>query len=82
VIRARWIKGPGVRVPTPGTNRKRAFCGALDATTGAWLSADHDRKLAVHFVAFLQRIAAAYPEGPLYLAMDNVKMHDAKVVRA
>ncbi len=82
VIRALWMKGPRVRVPTPGTNRKRAFFGALDAAIGAWFSADHDRKLAVHFVAFLRRIAAAYPEGPLYLAMDNVTMHDAKVVRA
>jgi len=82
VIRAMWMKGPRVRVATPGTNRKRAFFGALDAVSGAWLSADHDRKLAVHFVAFLQRIAAAYPAGPLYLAMDNVTMHDAKVVRA
>jgi len=36
----------------------------------------------VHFVAFLPQIAAAYPSGPLYLAMDTVKMHDAKVVRA
>jgi len=82
VIRAMWMTGPRVRVPTPGTNRKRAFFGALDAATGAWFSADHDRKLAVHFVTFLQQIAAAYPTGPLYLALDNVKMHDAKVVRA
>ena len=82
VIRAMWMKGPRVRVPTPGTNRKRAFFGALDAATGAWFAVDHDRKLAVHFVTVLQRIAAAYPAGPLYLAMDNVKMHDAKVVHA
>lgn len=82
VIRAMWMKGPRVRVPTPGTNRKRAFFGALDAASGAWFAVDHDRKLAVHFVAFLQRIAAAYPSGPLYLALDNVTMHDAKVVRA
>ncbi len=82
VMRALWMKGPRVRVPTPGTNRKRAFFGALDAATGAWFAADHDRKLAVHFVAFLRRIAAAYPSGPLDLAMDNVKLHDAKVVRA
>jgi len=82
VIRAMWMKGPRVRVPTPGTNHKRAFFGALDAVTGTWFSVDHDRKLAVHFVAFLQRIAAAYSTGPLYLAMDNVRMHDAKVVRA
>jgi transposase len=82
VLRAMWMKGPRVRVPTPGTNARRAFFGALEAVRGQWFSVDHDRKLAVHFVAFLKQIAAAYPTGPLYLAMDNVKMHDAKVVRA
>jgi hypothetical protein len=81
VLRAMWMKGPRVRVPTPGTNARRAFFGALEAVRGQWFSVDHDRKLAVHFVAFLKQIAAAYPSGPLYLAMDNVKMHDAKVVR-
>jgi hypothetical protein len=30
-------------------------------------------KLAVHFVAFLTQVAVAYPTGPLYLVMDNVK---------
>lgn len=49
---------------------------------GERFAADHDRKLAVHFVASLRRIADAYPDGPPYLAMDNVTMHDAKVVRA
>lgn len=82
VIRAMWMKGARVRVPTPGTNARRAFCGALEAGSGQWFSTDQDRKLAVHFVAFLRQLAAAYPTGPLYLAMDNVKMHDAKVVRA
>lgn len=82
VIRALWMTGPRVRVPTPGTHQKRAFFGALDAATGTWFAVDHDRKVAVHVVAFLPRSAAAYPTGPLYLALDNVKMHDATVVRA
>lgn len=81
VLRAMWMKGPRVRVPTPGTNAKRAFFGALDAVSGHFHTADHARKLAVNFVAFLQQLAAAYPTGPLYLVMDNVQMHDAKVVR-
>lgn len=81
VLRACWQQGPRLRVPTPGTNAKRAFFGALDAASGAFHSADFDRKLAAHFVAFPQRLAAAYPAGPLVLAMDNVRMHDAKLVR-
>ncbi len=81
VLRTMWMKGPRVRVPTPGTNAKWAFFGALDAASGRFHTADHARKLAVHFVAFLRQLADAYPTGPLYLALDNVKMHDAKVVR-
>ena len=81
VLRACWQQGPRLRVPTPGTNAKRACFGALDPVTGAFHTADVDRKLAVHFVAFLEQLAAAYPAGPLVLVMDNVRMHDAKVVR-
>ena len=80
LIRAMWMKGPRVRILTPGTNWRRAFFGALDVVSGQWFCADHERKLAVHFVAFLQRLAAAYPTGPLYLALDNAPTHTAKVV--
>ncbi len=80
-LRACWQKGPRLRVPTPGTNAKRAFFGALDAASGVSHTADCDRKLAAHFVAFLRQLAAAYPTGPLILALDNVRMHDAKLVR-
>lgn len=81
LIRAMWMKGPRRRIPTPGTNRRRAFFGALDAVSGQWFSADHERKLAVHFVAFLQRLAAVYPTGTVYLALDNAPTHTAKVVQ-
>lgn len=80
LIRSMWMKGSRRRIPTPGTNRRRAFFGALDAISGQWFSADHERKLAVHFVAFLQCLVAAYPTGPLYLALDNAPTHTAKVV--
>ena len=82
VLRACWQQGPRLRVPTPGTNAKRAFFGALDAASGAYHVADHDRKRAVHFVAFLQRLADIYPDERLTLVLDNVQLHDAKVVRA
>lgn len=81
VLRAMWMKGPRVRVPTPGTNAKRAFFGALDAVSGCVHSTDHARKLALNFVVFLQQLADTYPTAPLYLVMDNVPMHAAKVVQ-
>lgn len=81
VIRAMWMKGPRLRIPTPGQNAKRAFFGAREAASGVWHWVDHDRKLAVYFVAFLDELAAYYPTGTLYLAMDNVATHQAKVVQ-
>jgi transposase len=81
VIRARWMKGPRLRVPTPGQNVKRAIFGALDARTGQVHHAVQTRKLAVHFVAFLEQLAQAYPTGEVVLVLDNVITHDAKVVR-
>jgi transposase len=80
VIRRMWMKGPRARVPTPGTDARHAFFGALDAASGAFHWADHERKLAIHFVAFLERLAAAYPTGALYLVLDGAPAHTAKVV--
>jgi len=34
LMRAMWMNGPRRRVPTPGTNRRRAFFGALDTVSG------------------------------------------------
>ena len=81
LIRAMWMKGRRLRVPTPGQNQKHAFFGALDALTGQWFWADHPRKLAVHFVPFLDQIAAAYPTGRVYIALDGAPAHTAKVVQ-
>lgn len=81
VIRAMWMKGDRVRVPTPGQNARHAFFGALDARSGHFHWADQDRKLAVHFVAFLDQVVALYPVGPLYLVLDSAPTHMAKVVK-
>ncbi len=81
VVRAMWMKGPRVRVPTPGQNAKRAAFGALNARTGVLHSLIRPRKRAVDFVAFLDLLAQVYPCGAVVLVLDNVRMHDAKLVR-
>ena len=80
LVRAMWMKGRRVRIPTPGTNARHAFFGALDAISGRWLWTDHDRKLASHFVAFREHLVTAYPTGVLYLAFDGAPAHTATVV--
>ena len=81
IVRAMWMKGPRVRVPTPGQNAKRVLFGALDARTGALAYLVRPRKRALDFVAFLEQLAQCYPQGPVVLVLDNVITHDAKLVR-
>lgn len=81
VIRACWMKGPRLRVPTPGQNVKRTIFGALDARTGHLERLIRPRKRAVEFVAFLEHLARAYPSGEVVRVLDNVITHQAKLVR-
>jgi transposase len=80
VVRAMWMKGARVRVPTPGQNAKRAIFGALDARTGVLHHLIRPRKRAADFVAFLDHLAWAYPTGQVVLVLDNVVTHDARLV--
>jgi transposase len=82
LVRAMWMKGPRVRVPTPGQNAKRTIFGALNARSGALHHLIRPRKRAADFVAFLERLALAYPSGEVVLVLDNVVTHDATLVRA
>jgi transposase len=83
VLRAMWMRrGHQVRVPTPGTNRKRAIFGALEWGTGRWLYAVCERKRAVEFIVFLEQILAAYPGRPILLVVDNASIHTATIVAA
>jgi transposase len=81
VLRACWMKGARLRVPTPGQNAKRVVFGALHARTGQLVALIRSRKRAVDFVAFLDTVARAYPVGLVVLVLDNVVTHDAKLVR-
>jgi transposase len=83
VLRAMWMRrGQQARIPTPGTNRKRAVFGALDPATGGWQYAVGARKRAVEFVAFLEQLCRAYPDRPLLLVLDNASIHTARLVAA
>lgn len=81
VLRAMWMrKGQQMRIPTPGTNRKRSVFGALNVTTGRWCYQVAERKRAVDFIAFLEQLVVAYPNCPLLLIVDNASSHTAKSV--
>jgi transposase len=83
VLRAMWMRrGQQVRVPSPGTNRKRAIFGALEWETGQWVYTITERKRAVEFLAFLDQVLAQYPGRPVLMVVDNASIHTAKIVTA
>jgi transposase len=83
VLRAMWMrKGQQVRVPTPGTNRKRSVFGALELATGQWHYQVFERKRSVEFLAFLEHLVLAYPGRPLLVVLDNASIHTAQKVKA
>lgn len=74
-------KGEQVRIPTPGTNRKRSVSGALNLETGQWHYQVFAHKRAIEFLAFLDQVALASPGRSLHLVLDNASTHKAKVVQ-
>jgi len=69
-------------VPAAGADRRRAVFGALDYASGqlAWHLRDH--KDGGAFAAFLEQVAATWPDEDLVLVMDNVSYHRSPAVRA
>ena len=83
VLRSMWMRrGRQADVPTPGQNRKRSIFGALELEGGAFHYTITLGKKAVDFIAFLEKLANAYPGRPLYLVLDNASIHTAKLVQA
>jgi transposase len=83
VLRAMWMRqGQQVRIPTPGTNRKRSVFGALELATGRWLYQIYERRRSGEFLAFLEHLLLTYPHRPMLLVLDNASSHKAKVVAA
>jgi transposase len=81
VIRAMWHwVGQQIRIPTPGTNVTRALFGALNIRTGQWTYAIREHMFKEDFLAFLEQLLSAYPQGPIILIVDNYSSHTAKVV--
>lgn len=82
VLRAMWQRrGEQVRVPTPGQNAKRGVFGALDLRSGRWFYRLTEHKRSVEFIAFLTTLLTAYPQGVLYLIVDNASIHTSKAVK-
>jgi transposase len=55
---------------------------ALDVATGRVTHEARERHTGADFLAFLKRIARAYPKGEVHLILDNVSTHKTPAVKA
>ena len=88
-IQAIERKHPG-RAPAPGRLRRREFeyirhgtqalIAALDVHTGQVLADCRERRTQDDLVAFMERVAAAYPDKQVHVIWDNLNTHRAHVV--
>jgi len=83
VLRAMWCKvAQAFRIPTPEYNASVWAFGATDVLNGQWISGLYDRLTAVNFVAFLEKVWAACPDGHIWIILDSAPAHTAKMVAA
>jgi len=81
LLRAMWPwVGQQIRIPTPGTNVTRALFGALNIRTGRWVSLVRERMRKEDFIAVLEHLLVAYPQGSIVLIVDNFSSHTAHAV--
>lgn len=76
-----WV-GAQRRVPTPGTHGTRALCGALHSRTGRWGYRVRARRRHEAFLAVLEHLLVAYPQGPIGRLGEHVSRHTAHAVTA
>jgi transposase len=74
-------RGTTLRVPAAGEDARFTAYGALDYTSGRliWQTAAH--KNSATFVAFLDRLAAAFPTDQVLAVLDNVGYHKSHAAR-
>ncbi len=72
--------GGGARAEGAGRREdgKFAVFGALDYATGRLVCQTAEHKDGAAFVAFLDHLAAAFPDGPLVVVLDNVGYHKGR----
>jgi transposase len=68
-------------VPAAGEDARFTVYGALDYASGRLTWQTADQKNSATFVAFLDRLAGAMPEGQILVVLDNVGYHKSHAAR-
>lgn len=78
-----WMnRGKQKKVPTPGQNKKRYVCGALNVKTGHIEYVEAERKNSLLFLLMLERLLKRYPGRIIHVVLDNFRIHSSKQVQA
>ncbi len=79
-----WVnRGKQKTVPTPGTNKKRYVCGALDVATGRTTCVAGDSKNSQLFIETLARLLRTHPKATaIHVVLDNFRIHSSQQVQA
>ena len=75
-------RGQQVRVETPPKNGHWTLFGTLNPRTGTFLWQACKQAVSDTFLAFLEYLLTAYPEGMILLAVDNASYHTSHAVVA
>ena len=83
VVRGQWQpRGQQATIATPGSNRKQAVFGFLEAVSGRWHYFLTGRKRSFEFLSCLHEMNKIYPQassdGPVLLFLDNASIHKSK----
>jgi transposase len=79
LLRAMWMPpGKQVRIPTPGTNKKRAIFGGMDVINGEWFYYICDKKRTAEFTEYLSQIEQSHTTGIINIVADNGTAHISK----
>ncbi len=70
-----------MRIAAAGDDRKFAVFGALDYASGQLVWRLSPRKDGAAFVAFLDHLIAAFPDGPIVVVLDNVDYHKGRLAK-
>lgn len=78
-LRAMWMPpGKQVRIPTPGTNKKKAIFGGMDVLNGEWFYQICNKKRTSEFTEYLSQVEQAHPVGTITIVADNGPAHISK----
>jgi transposase len=74
-------RGRPLKVSAAGEDRRFVVFGALDYASGRLLWQVHPNKDGAAFVAFLDHLAASFPDGQVVVVLDNVGYHKGHAAR-